>query len=89
MKKGGCGKVSVKCKIGVDLLMRILKQIGITKEEWLRNDTSHFTPHASHFTPYASRLTLYAHEPNRRDMSNVEARPLSYNLNAQIITSFG
>ena len=74
--------MSVKRKIGVDLLMRILKQIGITKEEWLRNDTSHFTPHALRLTPYASRLTpyaprftLYAHEPDRRDMSNVETAP--------------
>jgi len=32
-------------EIGVDLLMRILKQAGITKEEWLRNDTSRFTLH--------------------------------------------
>ena len=37
-------------EISVDLLMRILKQIGITKEEWLRNDTSHFTLYASRLT---------------------------------------
>ena len=27
-------------------------------------------------TPHTLRFTLYAHEPNRRDMSNVETRPL-------------
>jgi len=41
----------------------------------------HFTPHASHLTLHASRthalpFTLHAHEPDRRDMSNVETRPL-------------
>ena len=60
MKKGGARKVDVKCKIGVDLLMRILKQAGITKEEWLKNNTSHFTPYALHLTPYPSHLTPYA-----------------------------
>jgi len=59
LKKGGARKVDVKCKIDVDLLMRILKQAGITKEEWLKNNTSHFTPYALLLTPYTSRLTLH------------------------------
>jgi len=63
LKKGGARKVDVKCKIGVDLLMRILKQPGITKEEWLKNNTSHFTPYTSHLTPHTLRLTPHAYDP--------------------------
>ena len=47
---------------------------------------SRFTLYALRFTPYASRLTLYAHEPDRRDMSNVETRPLlTLSLNEKLV----
>ena len=57
-----------------------MKSVGILLAKWTKKllftqpDVSRLTLQASHFTPHAYEPD----RPNKRDMSNVETRPLSY-----------